>query len=151
MLKYRKAVFILVYAKTGKKVDYLLLKRRLHWKGWEFPKGGIEKGEKSINSAKRELKEETGLNALGIKKFRYSGKYKYNRKFSTRPGLSGQTFSLYAAKVRKGKVKADKKEHSGYKWADFNSSLKILSWPNQRESLKLVNSWLINEIQRNKA
>jgi len=44
--KYRKAVFVLLYSKTKKWIEYLLLKRKLHWKGWEFPKGKIEPGEK---------------------------------------------------------------------------------------------------------
>jgi len=47
---YRKAVFVVVYreTKTGKDRKYLILKRKLHWKGWEFPKGGLEKGEKIL-------------------------------------------------------------------------------------------------------
>src|SRR3989344_1192122 len=44
-MKLRKGVFIIVYRKEKDKLSYLILKRKLHWKGWEFPKGGIEKGE----------------------------------------------------------------------------------------------------------
>ena len=42
---YRKSVFIVVYRKTEKGILYLILKRKLHWVGWEFPKGGIEPEE----------------------------------------------------------------------------------------------------------
>ena len=112
-LKYRKAVFIVAYAKTNQGIEYILLKRKLHWKGWEFPKGKIEKGEKKIQTAKRELKEETGHSALRIKKFNFSGKYNYNKVFPDRLGIKGQTFSLYAAQVKKGRVSLEKnpKEH----------------------------------------
>ena len=144
-MRYRKAVFILPYAKTKKGIEYLLLKRRLHWKGWEFSKGKIEKNEKRVNTARRELREETGHSPLkGIKKFNFSGKYNYNKIFPDRPGLKGQTFSLYAAEIKKGKVKIDRKEHSGFRWVNFPTALKMLKWPNQKKSLKIVDTWLKN-------
>jgi len=80
---------------------------------------------------------------LKIKKLNYSGKYRYHKFLSDRPGIIGQTFSLYAAEVRrKGKVKLDKKEHSGYKWVDFKTAMKMLRWPNQRKCLRIVNGGL---------
>ena len=60
---FRKGVFIVVYTNDKGKIKYLLLKRKLHWKGWEFPKGGIKKGEGILKAVKRELKEEAGLAA----------------------------------------------------------------------------------------
>ena len=142
-MKYRKAVFVIGYAKTKKGIEYILLKRKLHWHGWEFPKGKIEKGEQKIETAKRELREETGHRSIKIKKFNFSGKYDYDRILPDRPGMKGQTFSLYAAEIkRKGRVGLDKKEHHGFKWVPFSVALKMLKWPNQRKSLRIVNSWL---------
>ena len=141
MLKYRKAVFILPYAKTKNGIEYLLLKRKLHWKGWEFPKGKIEAGESKKGTAKRELREETGLSRK-IRRFNYSGKYRYSKKLPDRPGIIGQIFSLYAAEIKKGKIRIDRKEHSGFKWAAFPAASKMLKFPNQKKSLKIVDSWL---------
>ena len=151
-MKYRKAVFVLGYAKTNssrsgrvKGIEYLLLKRKLHWKGWEFPKGKIEKGEKKAETAKRELKEERGLSPVGrkIKKFNFSGKYKYKKILPDRPQYIGQTFSLFSAEVKKGgKITLDPKEHNGHKWVDFSKALKMLKWSNQKKSLRMVNYWL---------
>jgi 8-oxo-dGTP pyrophosphatase MutT (NUDIX family) len=142
MQKYRKAVFILPYSKKENKVEYLLLKRKLHWKGWEFSKGKIEPGETNEQTAKRELHEETGLKIIHIKRFPFSGKYYYQRLLPDRPQYKGQTFSLFSAEVKKGKVTLDPKEHNGHKWVDFSHGMKILKWPNQKKSLKMVNSWL---------
>jgi len=151
--KYRGAVFILGYAITGKaknKIEYILLKRRLHWKGWEFPKGKIEAGENKIQTARRELREETGLSPVDghVKKFNFSGKYRYPKLLSDRPGTIGQTFALYAAETKKnGKIKLDLKEHSGHKWVDYKTAMKMLRWSNQKKSLRMVNEWLIKRLK----
>lgn len=148
--KYRKAVFVLGYAKTKKGIEYILLKRKLHWKGWEFPKGKIETGENKIQTARRELKEETGLSPVDghVKKFNFAGKYKYKKLLPDRPGMIGQTFALYAAEVkRSGRVSLDPKEHSGYMWADYKTALKTIKFPNQKKALKMVNDWLIRQAE----
>ena len=142
MKKYRKGIFLVTYSKEDKKIMYLLLKRKLHWNGWEFPKGGIESGEATEKAVKREIKEETGLKILKIKKFNLSGKYNYDKIYSDRLGFKGQTYSLYAVEIKIEKVKLDKIEHSGYKWLEFNDTLKNLKWPNQKKSLRIVNNWL---------
>ncbi|MDP2628463.1 MAG: NUDIX domain-containing protein [Nanoarchaeota archaeon] len=141
-MKFRKSVFIVVYSKNKNKVEFLVLKRKLHWKGWEFPKGGIERFELKRSAVKREIKEETGLEILKVKKFNFSGKFKYSKKFPDRPNFLGQSYSLYAVEVKKGKVKVDKKEHSDYKWLDFKKSERKLTWKNQRYCLRIVNKSL---------
>jgi 8-oxo-dGTP pyrophosphatase MutT (NUDIX family) len=146
--KFRKAIFVIVYSEFKDKINYLILKRKLHWKGWEFPKGGINFFETKKHAVKREIKEETGLKILKIKKFNFKGEYNYDKKYFDRKDFCGQTFSLFSAKVKKGKVKVDKLEHSDYKWVNFKEAMKKLTWNNQRKSLKIVNEWLKNE--RNK-
>ena len=117
--KYRRAVFIVTYSINKNKVEFLILRRKLHWKGWEFPKGGIEFFEMKRRAVERELNEETGL--------------------------SPQTFSLYSVEVRKGKVRLDEMEHSDYKWVSFDEAIKKLTWPNQRKCLKIVDEFLRKE------
>ncbi len=138
--KYRHAVFVVVYSKTEKGIEYLLLKRKHHWTGWEFVKGKIEKFETKRMTARRETKEETGLKILKIKKLNIHGSYKYKKGLKDRPGVIGQTYHLFFVEVRKGKVKIDRKEHSGYKWLAFNEAVKKLTWNNQKRCLKIVNN-----------
>jgi 8-oxo-dGTP pyrophosphatase MutT (NUDIX family) len=143
--KYRRAVFIVIYSITGKKenqAEYLILRRKHHWKGWEFSKGGINLFEFKRHAAKREAHEESGLKILKVKKFGYSGRYKYNRVFSDRPGSIGQTFTLFAAEAKKGRVKIDRKEHSGYRWMSYGQALRSVKFANQKKALKMVNEWL---------
>jgi len=141
-MKFRKAVFIVTYARTKKGIEYLILKRKLHWKGWEFPKGGLNFFETKKGGVKRELREETGLIPIKIKKFKVNGKYKYNKKFSDRKGILGQAYSLYSVEVKKKKVKLDRKEHCDFKWLSFEKAKKKLTWANQRKCLAIVEKWL---------
>ncbi len=140
--KFRRGVFIVVYSKYNGKIRYLILKRKLHWKGWEFSKGGVKVFETKRKAVRRETKEETGLKILKIKGFNFTGKYKYDKKYPDRKGYSGQSFSLYAVETRMRGAKLERREHSDFKWVDFKEALEKLKWENQKKSLKIVNLWL---------
>ena len=140
--KYRQAVFMVTYAEVNKDIKYLILKRRLHWRGWEFPKGGINFPESKKSAVKREIFEETGKKALRIKKFNFHGFYNYKKKLRDRKDFIGQAYYLYAAKIKYGKIKIDKSEHSEYKWLSFHEALKKVTFQNQKRSLSIVNKWL---------
>jgi len=144
--EYRKAVFIVTYKIENNAIYYLLLKRKLHWKGWEFPKGGIDKGENAKQAALRECFEESGFKSKKIISFNISGKYKYPKILKDRPNRIGQTYKLFACEVKpkpNQKVKFDKKEHSNFLWLDFEKAIKKLSWPDQKKCLKIVNNRLL--------
>ena len=142
--KFRKAVFIATYSKINSRIYYLVLKRKLHWIGWEFPKGGMNFLETKKHAVKRELKEETGLKILKIKKFNIKGKYKYDKIYPDRKGIVGQNYTLFAVETKKGKAKLDKLEHSAYKWLSFKNAIKKLTWKNQKKCLKVVDKYLNN-------
>ena len=163
-MKYRKGVFIVTFTNVGahkskisgatksekkkdfvgKRIEYLILKRKLHWIGWEFPKGGKKSSESYKKSVKREISEETGQKPSKIINLNVNGKYKYPKKIEDRPGIIGQTYKLYAVEIKKMGIKIDKIEHTDYKWVNFKDALRKLTWKDQRKCLKIVNSYLIN-------
>jgi 8-oxo-dGTP pyrophosphatase MutT (NUDIX family) len=146
--KFRKAVFAVAYCvNTNKEIEYVILKRKKHWKGWEFPKGKIENFEFKRRTARREVEEETGLKVLKIKKFGTKGLYKYKKNLKDRPNIIGQTYTLFAVEVRKinEKIIVDKKEHDFGKWVSFDKAYKLLKWSNQNKCLKIVNNWIKNK------
>ncbi len=70
--KFRHAIFGVAYSiSSDGKIEYILLRRKKHWRGWEFPKGKIEKFELKRWAARREVHEETGLKILKIKKLMF--------------------------------------------------------------------------------
>lgn len=142
--KLRKAVFLVIYSIEKGKPNYLFLKRKLHWIGWEFVKGGIERFETKKRAAKREGKEETGLEIFNIKKHNYQGTYIYPKIFRDRIGYYGQTFTLFSAETKPGKKKItlDPQEHSTYKWMTYSEAMKKMIHKEKKQSLKIVNDWL---------
>jgi len=145
--RYRRAVFIVTYLRTLKGIKYLVLKRKLHWNGWEFVKGGVEKEESLEGAVKREIFEETGQVPVNIDKHNFFGRYKYNKKLSDRNYFIGQSFTLFSAELSEEKVKIDEREHSTYLWLPFSEAFKKLTFKNQKKSLQIVNNYL-NELSK---
>lgn len=139
---YRKAIFIVAYRIINNNIKYLILKRKLHWKGWEFPKGGVEFLETKKMAVKREITEETGLTPKIITNHKIHGKYDYKKNLPDRP-YKGQNYQLYSVKLEEGSVKVDHREHSSYLWLPYEKALKKLTWQNQKDCLKIVNDSLI--------
>ncbi|MEI7718764.1 MAG: NUDIX domain-containing protein, partial [archaeon] len=129
---YRKTVFIVVYRIVNNKRFYFVLKRKLHWRGYEFPKGGIEEGETELGAVKREVFEETGLKIKKIINHHKTGKYNYSRKLQDRKDVDGQTYSLYSAEVEDGEVSLDKHEHTSFQWLSYTEAINVLSHINQK-------------------
>ena len=134
-VKYRYGIMCIAY--SNKPLKYLLLHRKLHWKGWELPKGGKNGIEKAKKTVKREIKEETGLNAKNIKKLPYKGEFIYSKNAQKYWNKKGFKYTLFSCEI-KGKIKMDPIEHDKYKWCTYSEALKLLKWPNQRKWLRIV-------------
>lgn len=62
-VKYRSAGIVVVRRESGA-WKVLLLRA---WRNWDFPKGLIEPGESPLAAARRETREETGLDELDFR------------------------------------------------------------------------------------
>ena len=138
--KFRKGVFCIVF--SLKPLRYLLLHRKLHWKGWEFPKGGKLAREKIENTVKREIREEIGLRTLSMIPFENKGTFIYDKKTQRERKAKGFSYKLFAAEVKKGKVRFSKREHDGFRWLSYARALRLLTWPDQKRALRTVNNAL---------
>ncbi|OGY68077.1 MAG: hypothetical protein A3H63_02200 [Candidatus Harrisonbacteria bacterium RIFCSPLOWO2_02_FULL_45_10c] len=117
---------------------YLLL---YHGRGyWNFPKGKLESGERSVQAALREVAEETGIadRSLSLESnFRVTDKYIYQ--------WEGQKIFkiviFFLAQAVKPEVKVSN-EHEGYGWFLHKDAQKLLRHHNSRSILKKAHEYL---------
>ena len=88
---------------------------------YDLPKGHIEKGESSEVAAKREMLEETGIDAPFDRFFSETTKYFFFRK-GTRIAKQVRFF-LCQTKFADVKIS---KEHMAYEWCDYDTTVKKL-------------------------
>jgi len=137
-----KSAGAVVFRKEGNKIYYLLLHypsgARTPRNYWDFPKGHIERGEKEIETVKREVKEETGLEDIkfieGFKKW-----VKYFFRFQGKTVFKIVIFYLVETKNKNVKISS---EHIGYKWLPYEEALEQLLFKNAKEILKKANRFL---------
>jgi 8-oxo-dGTP pyrophosphatase MutT (NUDIX family) len=108
------------------KFRVLILKRVPERKGhWQPITGGIEVGEKPLDTVKREVYEETGIQELEriidlkhsfVFKTRWHGK------------LTKMKEICFAAEIKKEKPIIISNEHEEYKWCTEDEAKKFLNW-----------------------
>jgi 8-oxo-dGTP pyrophosphatase MutT (NUDIX family) len=117
-----------VFRETGKGRMYLLLQNAGRW---DFPKGGVEKGEGELQTVTREVEEETGIKNIKI----VPGFRKVIEYFYRREGKNIHKQVVYMlAKTDEEAVKISF-EHQGYGWFRYNEALERASYDNSKLTL----------------
>jgi 8-oxo-dGTP pyrophosphatase MutT (NUDIX family) len=139
-VKYRKGVSAIVFRREDRPV-FLVLHRKLNWKGYEILKGGLKGSESEDHCLRRELREETGIRHYCFVKTGYEYKYRWTRDYIKDNGrFQGAHFRLFVVMDldKSDKIRIDKNEHSGYTWATAKKALKMLTYKDQRDALRFV-------------
>ena len=124
---------IIPYYKKTK--EFLLLHYPSITKGkghWGFPKGHVEEGETEIETAKREMEEETGLDVDFVFGFKDEIKYFYK----TKEGKLSRKKVVFFIGIPKSKNVKLSFEHDNYKWAKYEEALKLITFENEKRVLK---------------
>lgn len=110
---------------------YLLLRV---FRNWDFPKGGIERGELPLQAARREVEEETGITQLD---FRWGEQY-----CETEPYSAGKIARYYLAVSHSGAVhlpinpELGRPEHHEFRWCNVAAARRLVP-----ERLQPVLAW----------
>lgn len=133
-----KSCGIVPYRVEGGELRYLVVSsavtRREHW---EFPKGGVEDGEREIDTALRELREETGVvDVQLVRGFREPIHYVYRRP----EGLISKQVVYFIGVVGDPTVVLREVECKDYRWANFEEARKLLRHANAKSLLERVHA-----------
>ena len=105
---------------------------------WDFPKGHVEDNESELETATRELQEETGIDDFRlINNFRQRITYNVHKNNAVIP--KEVIFFLAESSTKSVKLSS---EHQHYRWLDFDLAHERLTYSNAKEVLVKAKTFL---------
>ncbi len=136
-----KIIEIVVFKFEQDKPMYLLLHRqeneKLYPNIWQIISGSIEKGEKAIDAALRELQEETQMQPKAfwivpdITMF-YDSTNDYVH-----------LCPVFAVQVTEGSHPKLSDEHDDFRWLSFDEAVKLPVWHGQQQAIRIVHEYIV--------
>ena len=143
-MRTQKSVGFVIFKKEGKGIRYLLLHHGSRY--WNFPKGRQEAGETELDTAKRELEEETGITQVKIiEGFKES--YNYDFDSNIKGGHREKVYKTaiwFLVEVEDDQVKISD-EHVDNGWFDYETAMKRSYFQTGQNLLKKANKFLLQE------
>ena len=150
-MSFEKSVGGVVFWQSGGAREYLLLYypkkksnksvfRKNNSQGgyWDFPKGHLENEETEIETLKREIKEETGLEEIFIiDGFQEAVKYFFPEEKEAI--LKKVIFYLVESKSKEVRISP---EHSDFVWSQYQKALNLIKFDSTKEVLKKSEKFL---------
>lgn len=104
-----------------------------HGNSWSLPKGHIEKGEKELDAAEREIYEESGIKDLKLVK--NLGSYQRHKlaKDGKEDGSELKTITMFLFRTSENMLKPVDPENPEARWVEKNSVADLLTHPKDKE------------------
>lgn len=129
-----KSCGAIVFRRRKNKIQILLI---CHKKGnhWSFPKGHVENEETEVETAIREIREETGVEVIIDDSFREEIRYRL-------PNGNVKDVIYFAAEENGGVLKCQEEEVCAMGWFSEESAMKKISHENSRKILRRFISFI---------
>lgn len=127
-----KSCGAIVYRKHHGNTEILLIKH-VNSGHWSFPKGHVEDNESEIETAQREIKEETGIDVIVDPTFRETVCYSPKKDTS-------KVVVYFIAKAKNYDFVAQEEEVSEIRWVEIGHALSILTYENDRSIVNKAKS-----------
>ena len=135
MKKEKSCGAIVFYLKEDK--EQILLIKHSNSGHWSFPKGHVEEGETEVETAVREIMEETGVNADIDTRFRTVVTY------SPKKDVIKDVVYFFAT-TDNYDTRNQEEEVSEVRWVDIDKALGSVSYKNDKELVKKATNFYIN-------
>lgn len=130
----------LVFVFRGEHV--LIVRRCVELGGyWHAVAGAVEADETDAEAARRELREETGLEGdlgAGMHELAYSLDEEPERRALYEPGIEQIQVACFRAEAPAGWEPILNWEHDASRWCTFDEAVSLLRWPAIRDALKAL-------------
>lgn len=130
-----KSCGAVIYRRKSGNLEFLLIKNR-RGGNWGFPKGHIERGEDEMDTALREVREETGLEVTLTEGFRSLSEY------HPRGRIFKQVVFFLAEMPEGGEIIPQQSEIDRFIWADYGLAMRTFRFNNDRNVLTQARDWL---------
>lgn len=134
---YERSCGAVVYRIINGELRYLLIKNRRSTH-WGFPKGHVERGETSEQTAMREVLEETGIHIKIIPQFACKSEY-------TIQGKIEKSVIIYLAKTSDTQTIIQREEIEDYVWLNFDKAMETLRFVNDRNILRSAQRFIAEQ------
>lgn len=129
VIKYRSPTIHDAANNYSDTAEFLLLRNRRGF--WGFPQGHKEKGETEIETLKREVSEETGIENIEVQS--YIGRIRYS--FFRSDGMKSNKEVTFYYALSSGRAITISKEHAGFRWVTYSDALSLL---NHRQLISIL-------------
>lgn len=136
------SIGIVVFRQDGKSIKYLLLHHGGEY--WNFPKGTQKKGESDLDTALRELKEETGIKKIKLIDG-FMQEYDYDLDTEIKNGVREKIYKhvkFFLGQVQDDKIKISH-EHLDSGWFDYETALKRMYYQDGQNLLKTAHQYIL--------
>lgn len=136
-----RLIEVCVFRFLQDRAEYLVLKRsktdNLYPGIWQIITGMLHEGERAVDGALREMKEETGLSPLRLWTASHASTF-YDYTTDTL-----NVCPLFAAQVCHMHEPTLSSEHERYAWMPYEQARWHLVWPSQRDGLEVMEKYIV--------